>query len=398
MIKFSIDYFEPSTFFQYFDYSNKIILNAVSDPLFIYDKNTNKYVLNACESYEIIGKKYELKLRDDLFYYDGNKVTVNDFVNTIQEQRTILPEIYSNILSVKNIDDKIVIELKENDNSFINKLSLYLFSPHNNRTCGRYYINKISRDQIELLPNKFYRIKSNKKLIYTKLESLEKNIEYFKNRKIDITNNTFFNLKNGNIKNEKSGIIFSIEISSRIPKTIRKKIVNSINKNTVVKKLGDSYFVKNDFFFNEISEYKNKKIINKEKIYLKLYYNKFYPNKEIALLIKQELENNNYEICLIESEYNEFKTISNYDIKLTLNYFEYIDDLYFYNSRYFNYIMRNNFLYSFLLRKGIMKRQIHRIFKKMYLKEPIISFYSSYETNDKTKGFSFIECDYKKIN
>ena len=37
-------------------------------------------------------------------------------------------------------------------------------------------------------------------------------------------------------------------------------------------------------------------------------------------------------------------------------------------------------------------------FEKHYIKELIISFYSSYEENDKTKDFSLIECDYKKLN
>ena len=43
MIKFSIDYFDETLFFKKLDYSNKLILNAVSDPLFIYDSKSNKY-------------------------------------------------------------------------------------------------------------------------------------------------------------------------------------------------------------------------------------------------------------------------------------------------------------------------------------------------------------------
>ena len=43
MIKFSIDYIDNNSFYKNLDYSNKIILNAIADPLFVYDKKTNKY-------------------------------------------------------------------------------------------------------------------------------------------------------------------------------------------------------------------------------------------------------------------------------------------------------------------------------------------------------------------
>ena len=44
MTTFSIDYFNKDTFFKSLDYSNKVILNAVTDPLFIYDKNKKDYL------------------------------------------------------------------------------------------------------------------------------------------------------------------------------------------------------------------------------------------------------------------------------------------------------------------------------------------------------------------
>lgn len=394
MIKFSIDYYDKNSFFKQFDYSNKIILNAITDPLFIYDKKENKYIPNACIDYKIEGNTYIFTLKDNLYFYDGNKVTSQDYVDVLIDNKGLLE---LNIISIKSKDNKVIIDLKEKDDTLIKKLSIYLSAPHKNKTSGRYYIDKISSEQIELLPNKFYRNKVKEKLEFIKLETIEENLDYFNKKKLDITNNTFIKLNNINKQLEKSAIIFSIEISSKYSKNIRERIVKSINKNNLVSSLGKSYYIKNDFFFGEETKYKYKNKKNKEHLKLKLSYNKFYPNKEIAELIKKELEKNNFEIDLIENTYDDFKLLSSYDLKLTLNYFEYLDDFYFYNSKYFKYIMKDNLLYRHLLSRKHMKRIINKMFQNKYLKEPLISFYSSYKTTKQTKDFSYLECDYQKI-
>ena len=160
---------------------------------------------------------------------------------------------------------------------------------------------------------------------------------YFSKRITDINNNTFLKLNNTNFKNEKSGIIFSIEVSTKFSINERNHIINSIDKNQIINQLGNSYFVKNDFFFDEISKYKyhNVKKLKKKKE-LRFFYNKYYPNYEISLLIKKELEKKNYDVKLFEIDYNDFKKLTDFDLKLVLNYFEYIDNLYFYNSNYFH--------------------------------------------------------------
>lgn len=393
MTKFSIDYFNINTFFKTLDYSNKVILNAVTDPLFIYDKKLNDYIPNACSSYKIINNKYYIALRDDLYFSDGTKVTAKEYVEAITENKDLFN---LNIISITSTQNEIVITLKNKDTSLKHKLSFYLFSPHK-KTSGRYYISKITDKKLELMPNKYYRNQANKKLEFIMIDNLDDNIKNFNNKKLDITNNTFIKLDNNNKKREKSGIIFNLEISSRYNKSIREKIVRSINKNNLVSALGNSYYVKNDFFFNKETKYKFKPLSNNEIIKLKLAYNKFYPNKEIAQLIKKELEKNNYEIELVENIYDDFKHLTSYDIKLTLNYFEYIDDLFFYNSKYFRYIMKNNTLYKHLLRKGYMKKLINKMFMQKYLKEPLLSFYSDYKTNTHTKDYSYLECNYNQI-
>lgn len=159
-----------------------------------------------------------------------------------------------------------------------------------------------------------------------------------------------------------------------------KKNINSLNK---IKTL--NFITRND--------YEEKK--------LRLFYNKFYPNYEISLLIKKELEKKNYKVKLVGINYDEFKELYDYDLKLVLNYFEYIDNLYFYSSNYFKYIMKKNRKYKFLLNKlnsNIFLNALNYTFKNKWIKEPLISFYSCYKSNKYTENFSYLECNYDRIN
>lgn len=399
MIKFSIDYYDKNSFFKTLDYSNKIILSSTSDTLFIYNLKENKYVFNACKKVSIYGKKNIIELRDDLYFYDGKRVTSEDYYNAILKYKELLPSFSNNIDSISFSTNKLIINLKHNDKLLLNKLSFYLFSPNrNNVTSGRYYLSDINDESIILKNNKYYRNKSNKELKFIKCEDYNIEKELFSKKIVDIDNNTFFELSNLNMNNEKSGIIISLEISTKISLKERKDIVRNINKTNISNKLGNSYFVKDDFFFNNIFKYKkrNTKKNGNGKI-LKLLYNEFYPNFQIASFIKEELEKNNYNVVLINSTYQNFKNDFDFDLKLTLNYFEYIDDLYFYGSKYFMFVMKNNLLYKFLVNHNLFLKLINKMFKNKYIKEPILSFYSNYRVNDITHDFSYLECNYDKL-
>ena len=399
MIKFSIDYYDKNSFFKTLDYSNKIILSSTSDTLFIYNLKENKYVFNTCKEVSIYGKKYIIELRDDLYFYDGKRVTSEDYYNAILKYKELLPSFSNNIDSISFSTNKLIINLKHNDKLLLNKLSFYLFSPNrNNVTSGRYYLSDINDEFIILKNNKYYRNKSNKELKFIKCEDYNIEKELFSEKIVDIDNNTFFELSNLNMNNEKSGIIISLEISTKISLKERKDIVRNINKTNISNKLGNSYFVKDDFFFNNIFKYKKRNVKkNGNGKILKLLYNEFYPNFQIASFIKEELEKSNYNIVLINSTYQNFKNDFDFDLKLTLNYFEYIDDLYFYGSKYFMFVMKNNLLYKFLVNHNLFLKLINKMFKNKYIKEPILSFYSNYRVNDTTHDFSYLECNYDKL-
>lgn len=397
MIKFSIDYFDETLFFKKLDYSNKLILNAVSDPLFIYDSKSNKYKCNACKKYLIKGKKMIIYLRNDLFFYDGKKVTAKDYIDAIKENLSKINSMKNNIKSVICENEKIEIQMKYQDKNILSKLSCYFFSPHLTSTSGRYFIYKITDKDILLKPNVYYRNKAKNDLKYIKLKTYQEDQKAFERKIVDISNNTFFNLNSNNKNNEKSGIIISLELSTKIKIEDRELIVKSINKNNLISKLGNAYYLKNDFSFENYSNYKFKRKINYHKKTIVLMYNDFYPNYEITKSIKSELESNNYQVILKEETYENLKIQTQYDIKLTLNYFEYISDFYFYESKYFTYIMKENLFYKYLVKKQINCSLVNKLFKKQYIKEPLISFYSNFHTNDMTNEFSYLDCDYNKL-
>ena len=403
MIKFSVDYYDTNTFFKSLDYSNKVILNAVADPLFIYDKEKEKYIPNACQEYtNYRNKKYTFIIRDDLYFSNGEKVLSLDYVEAIKRAKNgIFNEYFKNIDSIKASDNTIEIALNQKDDEFINKLSIYTITPVRNGVySGRFQLTE-KDNQLIFKVNDFYRCKSDEDLFFIKIDDLDNNIKMFNNNEVDITNNTLIPLSNNNINNEYSNIIYSIELSTKIAKKDRKDLIRSINKKSLIDDMGNGYFVKDDFFCMSKSVYKNKCNFKNNMVKkLTLCYSSFYPNPQVARKLKYLLEQANYEIELIECDYEELKNqrTSNADIKLVLNYFEYNSDYYFYQNKYFQYIMRKNILYNWCLKHKKMKKLMNKLFKNKYIKEPLISFYSNYLTNDKTSNFSYLECDYKKIS
>ena len=59
--------------------------------------------------------------------------------------------------------------------------------------------------------------------------------------------------------------------------------------------------------------------------------------------------------------------------------------------------MKENLFYKYLVKKQINCNLVNKLFKKQYIKEPLISFYSNFHTNDMTNEFSYLDCDYNKL-
>ncbi len=413
MICFSVDGFPLNNDHNLsFDYNSKIIYSAITDPLFKYSKEQECYVPNACESFSTnrTKNKYVLKLRDDLFFSNGCKVTAVDYKKAIEKllkSNSILKVYFKNIVSIQS-DKELIINLAEPDENFIKKLSMYQICPNKGGlSSGMYKVSKTNQKEWLLVPNKYYRFLSKESIKFIKTENEWEHIKLFEKMEIDVTNNTLFpknaiNMFN-NINIEESLILYCIEISTQIPNKIRKEIINSINKKEIAKEIGNYSQPINSFHFSEYKKIKKVKA-TKYKETLKVLYNKFYPNEKVARKIVCQLNKAGFKAELFSHEYGDDIILKQPNIKLVLNYFEYIDSLFFYESLYFSRLMNNSLIYSYLLSKykaknnRIILNLINLLFKNKNVKEPLVHIKSIYLTNDKTNIFSFLELDYRKIS
>lgn len=390
------------------DYNSKILYTAICDPLFKYDKNKKEYACNASDKYEVGHdfKKYVITLRNDLHYSNGKKIYPTDYKNAIDKvikNNKILSIYFKNVKEITCSDNKIIFCLFKADKYFINKLSLYQLSPIN---CGAFTLKLLNSKEIQLYPNKFYRKPMSINLRYLIQTNEKEHINFFENNKVDITNNTLYPINYENKINyyneEESFINYNLEISTKIPIKLRKNLVTCINKTKIVNILNNNALEIDTFLIDKhhLKEIKNDFLFYKKTIMIG--YNNFYPNKLVAESIYNDLSNNNYNVKLVEYSYQDSNddNTAKYDINIVLNYFEFYDPLYFYDSLYFKRIMKNNKIYHLLLDwykktgNSIFLRSACRMFRTKFIKEPLVTIKSRYLTNEKTKGFSFLELNY----
>ncbi len=406
MIIFSIDGLpQHSKHYLAMDYNSKTIYTALCDPLFKYNNESKSYECNACENYKIKNyfKTYIITLRTDLFYNDGRKVMVNEYKKSIEKflKRNKKLNIYfKNIKEIFCRGNIIVFNLIKPDRFFIDKLSLYQLSPRN---CGPFSINSINNYEINLTSNNYYRKNLISNLKYIVELNENKQINAFENNIIDITNNTLYPIdylhKSGKYNEEESMIIYNIELSTKLPINIRKNIIASINKKNIIKILNNKAI---DIDVFSLLNIKLKKIKTKNVRYDKkitIGYNSFYPNKLVAESLNNDLKLKNYKTELKEYSFNNYDA-DNCDINIVLNYFEFYNPLYFYESKYFQTVMKTDKSYSFILNlykkigSNILLKQIYKKFRKKYIKEALVTTKSRYLTNLKTKEFSFLSLNY----
>ncbi|MDD2208793.1 MAG: hypothetical protein PHU45_05570 [Bacilli bacterium] len=186
---------------------------------------------------------------------------------------------------------------------------------------------------------------------------------------------------------------------------IRKHIVDSISIKEIIKNFNNKAIAEN-FSLNKKNKMENLKPrklkidIDKEFI---IYYNPFYPNKIIADLISEQLNKNNIKCSIKQYKYSENIVLKDNEINLVLNYFEFYDELYFYDSQYFKYLMKNSKFYMELIK--LYKKYNFRIIlnllnisiSKRYVKIPLFSFKSIYYANKELSNFSFLELNYDLI-
>ena len=207
MITFSIDTMPMSEYIvDSNDYSSKIVYSAVCDTLFKYNLEKNLIIKNACDNYEYSKNKKELiiKIRNDLYFNNGVKVTANDYYKTfskILNSKNHIGMIFGRFFTKIEIVDQYTLKLTnktKNDRSY-EILSIYSTGCLNDKcSSGPYFIKDRRKNYIILERNKFYRKKvQNNEATQIKFIITDGLNDYkLFNNKVQITNNTITDINN----------------------------------------------------------------------------------------------------------------------------------------------------------------------------------------------------------
>ena len=425
MITFSIDTFPLSNnILESNDYSSKIIFSAIGDTLFKYNLSKKEIEKNACDYYAYTNDKKNLiiKIRDDLYFYNGNKVTAIDYCNTFEEilsSTTHIGIIFRNFFSNVKLIDKMTFQLTNKSKNIESYKILSIYSTtcvKKNYTSGPYYIKELKNNYILLERNKFYRKKmhnkSSSKLKFILTDGIN-DYKLFINNKVQITNNTLCDVnkidKYNYIKEENYiylNLAFSPKLMNRKFKRLRDNICNIIDRVKILNLLKYKHDANYSFIVNNNSKsmlkkknFKSKLKSNNKEV-LTLGYNDFYPNKEIALEIKQQLEKVGFTIRLIENTFN-IKNTS--DINIVLNHLEYISPDSMINGSYFSLMLQKSFIYKTILKlynkthNEYLLNIINKKILKLNFKIPILKMNSYYLKKDVYKYFNYIELNFEEL-
>ena len=146
---------------------------------------------------------------------------------------------------------------------------------------------------------------------------------------------------------------------------------------------------------------RNKKIekLNSKKP-LTLGYNNFYPNKEIAIEIKRQLEEAGFKINLVENIFNVKNTS---DLNIVLNHLEYISSDAMINGSYFSLLLQKSPIYKMIFKlynkthNDYLLRIINKKILKLNFKIPILKMNSYYLKKDIYKRFNYIELNFEEL-
>ena len=420
MITFSIDTM-PMTkrILESNDYSSKIVYSSVCDSLFKYSLSLKNIIKNACEFYEYRKNNKELiiKIRDDLYFNNGIKVTARDYYKTfskILNSNTHIGIIFKRFFIKVEIVDEYTIKLinKNKNAKSYEILSIYSTGCLDEKTSsGAYYIKEQKANYIILERNKYYRKKvKNKEAEQIKFMITDGLNDYkLFPHKVQITNNTIADVNNiakYNYIKEKNYIYLSILFSNKYMakkyNKMRQIIFDAINSEKISTRLYSKYQGYQSFILddNNQKEQHLKKKHNKNKMLLSIGYNNFYPNNIIAEEIKKQLMAKGFMIELIE---NKFSIKNDCDLNIVLNYAEYISEAALINGTFLTVFLARNWGYNFILKlynryhKKYLLKIINKKLLKMKYKIPLLQMQGYYLKDSKYSNFNYIELNFDEL-
>lgn len=375
------------------DYISLLIFSPLSCPLFIYDSESKSIVKYACKEYNCSddGKTHIFKIKDDLFWSNGEKVTIYDYYESflrIMSEFSHLSILLKDVVNLqsymlKNINfsevgfhiegDALIFRLNKSNYKFYKILSKVNFSPikkinscdnyskyNLNLFAGAFYLNKKDDYTYSLSRNKYHfnYIPNNDSSINFIISNDKYNdLELYSSNQIDLTCNTMFpyekikcSMNLSTFYSSPSNIsMYLLFRNTCLSMNLRKAIMYLIDTENIRLKFFKALTPTTDFFINnnsylsnEYSTLYNQKLgiaylnkykieSNKHEVNLSILYDDFYPNKEILTCIQKQLQKYKINLILIEDDYY-FPDSIHSDLRLSLCYIDYFDNISIYQS------------------------------------------------------------------
>lgn len=321
----------------------RFLSNLVYNSFFEYSNN-NTLESKIIETYAKIDEKnYVFKIKDDIYFHNGKKLTSQDIKNTIEKIYDNMDSYYSlcvdNIQNIKIIDNTTLrINLIREDEEFPKKLIFPIVSDEANIGTNDYKVKEINNEKIILqnekigqvlniyiynnLDNLYGDFKS-KKLNYIKsVENLDykKNIgefgynekSYEGNKYVCLEFNTESYFRNSKLR---EAVLTAINIEEIIDKIYNKNAYDvkeiKYDLDNVVKILEEEHYIyKTDGWYNKDVILNFKILLNKNLL----------TNSEIAYIIKEQLERIGIKVELViveDVEYEKMLENKEYDILIS---------------------------------------------------------------------------------
>ena len=342
------------------DYSGEQIFTKIALPLF--SETNNRLNHNACIQYESSnnGKKWHLKLRNDLYWQTGELVIAEDYCRSIKSIcrdksnrfRTLFFDIEGAKAYAESESESIgiyssgvfelTIELKYKNNFILSFFTLINSSPlhHENPllTAGPYFVHFVDDTHYHLEINPYYKLdsisKAHQSIIYKKIVN-DSYADSFHQNEIDVTCDTGLDLNHYINQKEhpcfqESDIHLIMLLSPgklflELPDNVKTILIHAINKKIISKEFSETLKSINSYLdiYNLEAEYIETQPITslKNKFQLTISYENFYPNKVIIDLIANQLVPFNIQVETIEDKYGEWisETHLRFEIRKSLS-------------------------------------------------------------------------------
>lgn len=337
------------------DYSGEQIYAKLALPLFVEKEKKVTYLAAANHSVGSDSKSLRIKIREDLFWSNGEQVVAEDYVRAVKflcrDHKNRFKTLFSDLenygdfvshrsdcMGVEFIDRyTLIFFLKYPHRNFIDFLTILVVSPLHYKdaslTAGPYYLDFQSENVYRLKKNPHFKLDTKENcfnLVSYKLCSDDKEGDSFWQNQVDVTCNTgldyqYFDsvCKNRFFYNSDHDLIMILSPGKQfdeIPKSVKSILSNVVDREKICAQFCNIPTPAHSYLSNyyEISDLLNKNEVTplKDPYFLTIAFENFYPNKEIIDELSRQLEAYNIYLVSLEDAYGHWKSTSHIRLEI----------------------------------------------------------------------------------